>query len=66
MHLDAKKRGKIVASLRRQAERTYTVLSKHDDEKLAEIIRKLTAKPTYHYTHQNGTEGYLRGMPEVA
>ena len=66
MHLDSKKRGKIVASLRRQAEHTYTVLSKHDDEKLAEIIRKLTAKPTHHYTHQNGAEGYLRGMQEVA
>lgn len=62
MHLDSKKRGKIVASLRRQAERTYTVLSNHDDEKLSEIIRKLTAKPT----HQNGAEGYLRGMQEVA
>lgn len=66
MHLDSKKRGKIVASLRRQAERTYTVLHNHDDEKLAEIIRKLTAKPTYHYTHQNGAEGYLRGMQSVA
>ena len=66
MHLDAKKRGKIVASLRRQAERTYTVLSNHDNEKLAEIIRKLTAKPTHHYTHQNGADGYLRGMQSVA
>lgn len=62
MHLDAKKRGKIVASLRRQSEHTYTVLSNHDDEKLSEIIRKLTAKPT----HQNGAEGYLRGMQKVA
>lgn len=66
MHLDAKKRGKIVASLRRQAERTYTVLSKHDDEKMAEIIRKLTAKPTHHYTHQSGEEGHLRGMKDIA
>lgn len=62
MHLDSKKRGKIVASLRRQAEHIYTVLHNHDDEKLSEIIRKLTAKPT----HQNGAEGYLRGMQEVA
>lgn len=66
MHLDSKKRGKVVASLRRQAERTYTVLSKHDDEKLSEIIRKLTAKPTHQTTHQSGEKGYLRGMQEIA
>lgn len=66
MHLDSKKRGKIVASLRRQADRTYTVLNNHDDEKLAEIIRKLTAKPTHHYTHQSGEEGHLRGMQNIA
>lgn len=62
MKLDAKKRGKIVASLRRQSQRIYTVLSNHDDDKLAEIIEKLT----HHVTHHEDAKGLLVGMQKVA
>lgn len=62
MNLDAKKRGKIVASLRRQSKRIYTVLSNGDDKKLAEIIEKLT----HHVTHHQDAKGLLGGMQKVA
>lgn len=58
MNLDAKKRGKIVASIRRQSQRIYTVLSNGDDKKLAEIIQKLT--------HHEDAKGSLVGMKKVA
>lgn len=62
MKLDTKKRGKIVASLRRQSQRIYTVLSNGDDKKSDEIIEKLT----HHVTHHEDAKRLLGGMQKVA